>query len=255
MKIGFIADIHEDLSSLKQAFLTLEKNNCNYIVCLGDIIGFAIQFQKFIELRDANACIEIVNENCVATIAGNHDLYAVKRIPEFNAGFSYPNNWYELDYETRAKHSKNQIWLYEDSELPTFLNEKSQEYLLTLPEYKVLFLDGIRFLFSHFCYPDISGSTIKSPKTLKDILPHFELMKKNECLLSFSGHGHPEGIVITSKEKYSFNKFGSFQIEKDNQWIVCPCVANTSRPNGVTIFDTRTYQLDVLPLNSPKTIV
>jgi predicted phosphodiesterase len=255
MKIGFVSDIHEDIESLRAAFTTLEKLNCDSVVCLGDVVGFTLPFQRFIERRDANACLAMVRDQCSVVVAGNHDLYAVKRIPEYAAGFQYRDNWYELEYEARAKLSRNQIWLYDDSELPQFLTSESVEYLQSLPEYATMTFDGISFLFSHFHHPDFSGSRIDSLRKAKHLKSHFQFMTEKNCKMSFSGHGHPEGCACSDENKLKFFPFGSYQIEQTLQWIVCPCVANTSRANGIMSFDTSTYQLDVIPLRSRKSIV
>lgn len=255
MRIGFVADIHEDIISLREAFALLEKMKCDSVVCLGDIVGFALPFYKNIESRDANECIKIIKENSYTTVAGNHDLYAIKKIPEYKAGFDYPEDWYNLDYKTRSKLAKNKIWLYEDCELPFKLTEQSAEYLDLLPEFAINHFDEINFFFSHSYYPDLSGSTIFFPKKPKHLIEHFNFMNSHNCLIGFSGHGHIEGCVILNKTKLEINKFGTYQLPKINQWIVGPCVANTTRVNGVMIFDTKSFQLDIISLKSPKKFI
>lgn len=83
MKIGFISDIHDDIQSLEIALDILSGEGCDKIVCLGDITGFVIPFYRHIARRDTEACISIVKEKCSVAVAGNHDLYAVRRIPNF----------------------------------------------------------------------------------------------------------------------------------------------------------------------------
>ena len=53
MKIGFVTDIHEDIVSLRRAFTVLERAGCDIVICLGDIVGFTLHFQKRITQRDA----------------------------------------------------------------------------------------------------------------------------------------------------------------------------------------------------------
>jgi predicted phosphodiesterase len=252
MNIGLISDIHEDIDSLKTAFVMLERAQCDVVVCLGDIVGFTLPFHRNISSRDANACIAMIRDQCTVVTAGNHDLYAVRRTPQFTAGFSYPENWYALDYETRARKSRNRIWLYEDSELPQFLTPSSIEYLHSLPEFVVKEFDGVSILFSHFHYPDLSGSTIGYPRKAKHLREHFGFMEQSGCILGISGHGHPEGCVHVDSGALKLLPFASHRLQRTVQWLVCPCVANTSRPNGVIVFDTAAFDLDVIPLASRK---
>lgn len=255
MRIGFIADIHEDIKSLQEAFNILKGTDCDSIVCLGDIVGFTLPFFKYIDGRNANECISLVQNNCDTAIVGNHDLYAIKKIPTYKAGFQYTDNWYSLDYEIRSKLSKNKIWLYEDGELPVILSDKSTEFLKALPEVVVKEFDRVKFIFSHFNYPDLSGSTINFPKKAKHLLEHFRFMDDNNCLIGVSGHGHIEGCAIANHNRIQFHSFGSYRLQNKTQWLVGPCVANTTRANGVMIFDTQTFLLDVIPLKSPKIII
>jgi len=147
------------------------------------------------------------------------------------------------------------VWLYEDSELPNVLREESREYLRSLPEFAIAEFDGHVFFLSHFYYPDLSGSRIDSLRKARHLRRHFTFMSEHDCRLSFSGHGHPEGCARSNQAKLRFLPFGSYQLEREVQWIAGPCVANTTRANGAMVFDTSSYQLDVIPLGSQKIIV
>lgn len=248
MNIGFLTDIHEDFESLHQALAILEKEKCDRVICLGDIVGFAVPFYQHISSRDANECIRLVREHCSDAVAGNHDLYAIKKVPRHKAGFKYGENWYSLDYEIRAKRSRKKIWLYEDNELPCKLNDDSIAYLDSLPETAVVDLPEMPLFISHFCHPDFSGSSIHFPAEGFHLKNHFQTAEDHGCVLSFSGHGHPEGCLLTNIEKINSLGFGTYKIEYEQQWIVAPCIAKTSRKNGVLIFDSSELLLNVIPL-------
>lgn len=250
MIIGFISDIHEDISNLQKAFNLLEKENVDSIICLGDIVGFALPFYKNINDRDADACIKLIKENCSETVIGNHDLYALKKTPVYNSNFEYSENWYSLDYKKRARLSKNKIWLYEDSEIPTTLNSESIEYLIGLSEYSIVKTDNGNIFISHFCYPDFSGSAIFFPEQPFHLLKHFEFIQNLNCSISFSGHGHPEGCVYADEDKLTFFKFGQNSLDGGRCWIVVPCVAKTSRKNGVLVYNSKENSIKTLELNS-----
>jgi hypothetical protein len=81
--------------------------------------------------------INIVQEQCNIVVAGNHDLYACKKIPEFNGGFKYPKNWYALPYAERKELAGDSIQLYENNELSALISTEEEDYLRDLPEYVV----------------------------------------------------------------------------------------------------------------------
>lgn len=248
MKLGFVTDIHEDINNLKKAFGILEESKCDEVICLGDIVGFAIPFYKNISERDADACVKFIKENCMCSVVGNHDLYAIRKTPINKAGFEYKENWYSLDYETRAALSRNKIWLYEDCEIPCVLSDESVEYLNSLSEYKTIESGTKRFFVSHFCYPDFTGSHIHFPSEAFHLKNHFQFASEYGCEISFSGHGHPEGCLLTNAEKIYNPGFGVHQLKEEMLWIAVPPAARTSRKNGVMIFDTDAMQIKLVPL-------
>lgn len=250
MKLGIITDIHEDVQNLEKAFSILSNEKCDILICLGDIVGFTIPFYRYIETRDAEKCVRLVRENCSVVVAGNHDLYAVKKIPHHKFGFDYPDNWYKLDYEIRAKKAKNRIWLYEDNELKCHLSDDAKDYLRSLNETEIREYDSIKFLFSHFCYPDFTGSAIYFPREPFHLAKHFDFMREYNCLISISGHGHPEGVIMVDQNNFYSSGFGNHKLIDEPHWIVLPCVARTSRLNGVTVLDTSEKEFKAISFNS-----
>lgn len=249
MKVGFVTDIHEDITNLQYAIKLLHDQNCEEIICLGDIVGFAIPFYKNITSRDADACVKAVIKNCSHSVIGNHDLYAIKKVPVNKAGFQYPENWYSLDYEIRSRLSRNKIWLYEDSEIPCTLSQESINFLNSLNEITIVKTKDYSFFVSHFCHPDFTGSSIQFPSEGFHLKKHLSLVEFRNCVLSFSGHGHPEGCLIGNYEKIYSLDFGIHDIKDEIQWIVAPSVAKTGRRNGVLIFDSDRMQLVIIPLS------
>ncbi|MCF8368837.1 MAG: metallophosphoesterase [Bacteroidales bacterium] len=251
MKFGIISDIHEDLVSLKSAIHQLEKEGCNEIICTGDIIGFSIPAFAYYDTRNANECIKIVQTNCKYAVAGNHDLYPVKRIPKFNAGFNYPANWFELEYEERKKWAGEEVWLNEENELNPLLSLKSRTYLKSLKEYQVIQNNDFNIFLSHYLYPDLSGSHQQYFEAFGPVKPHLDYMKSNKALIGFSGHKHIEGFFKAETGLEKEFVFGTYEIQKKLQWIVGPCIANGKTNNGFMTFDLSQMYLKVIPLNSP----
>ena len=252
MKIGFISDIHEDIMSLREAFRILEARQPDAMVCLGDIVGFQIPVYPFLETRNSSECIEMIKSRCDYVLAGNHDMYAIRKTPEFSAGFQYPENWYKLDYDERVEQADGMVYTYEESELSALLTKSDREYLNSLPEYQIAEFDNIRMLFSHFLFPDFTGSTTFLPEKVKDLRQHFDFMQENDCMLSFSGHGHVEGLTYGNENRLVFNSFGTYKLKPKLKWIVGPCVAHENRNNGLMIFDTKSFDIEVIPLKFPR---
>lgn len=253
MRIGFLSDIHEDILSLDLALGILARQHCDTLVCLGDIVGFTLPFYRYIQTRSAEACIDRIRAHCTATVAGNHDLYAVRRVPEHRAGFDYGPDWYGLDYAARADRARNRIWLYEDNEIPPVLSTPAADFLRSLPETQCIDLDGISCLLSHFCYPDLSGSAIYFPSQAFHLRKHFEFMRHHGCRIGVSGHGHPEGCLIVDEDRFVVHPFGTIPLADEPQWIVAPSVAQTARANGCMVLDTQQRQIHILPLRDART--
>jgi predicted phosphodiesterase len=203
MKLGIISDIHEDVENLKKAFHVLEKNSCENIACLGDIVGFCVHYDRYSHNRDAKECLRLVKQNCNFIVVGNHDLFAAAKIPEYRGGFDFPHNWYSLSFKEKEQLSSGRVWLYHD-ELPSNLNEEDLAYIRSLPEFLKVNISEIRFMFSHFVLPDLTGSPTSFPKNIKSLSGHFEFMNQNECTISFCGHIHAEGMMLAYENKKHF---------------------------------------------------
>lgn len=252
MIVGVLADIHEDIVSLNLALEVLAEHQCEKIICLGDIVGFTLPFYRYIQTRNAEACVAQIQSRCCVAVAGNHDLYAIRRVPHYAAGFDYGPGWYDLDYETRARKARNRIWLYEDNEIPSTLSPASLGFLQDLQEIERIDFDGTACLVSHFCFPDFSGSTIHFPSQASHVGKHFQFLNERGCDIGISGHGHPEGCLIVDDEKITLHSFGTIQLKEGPQWIVAPCVARTSRANGCMIIDTDKSQIRVVALKDAQ---
>ncbi|MBN2089313.1 metallophosphoesterase family protein [candidate division KSB1 bacterium] len=250
MKIGLLTDIHEDVRNLEQALSRLSNEKCETIICLGDIVGFTSSFYNYSATKNAEECIRLVRENCSVVVAGNHDLHAIQKIPHHKAGFKYDENWYNLDYKIRAKKGKNQIWLYDDHEIKCQLSDSAIEYIYHLNETETRVLGNLSFFFSHFCCPDFSGSAVYFPQEPSHLKKHFEYMAANQCTISISGHGHPEGIMIVNKNEFLLSDFEIRTLSNGPQWMVIPCVARTNRVNGVMALDTSSGEYKVIAINS-----
>jgi predicted phosphodiesterase len=252
MKLGIISDIHEDVNSLKNALKILKNKRCDKIICLGDMTGYSVPYYRYLRSRNASEIIKIIRKECDYIVVGNHDLYSIKKIPKFKAGVKYPQNWYNLDYQTKKKLSKGKVYLYDEDTLPPMLKKTDKEFISKLSEFMVLNVDGLNIFISHYAYPDFVGTTkfeYSNPKELKN---HFDFIKKKGCSVSISGHDHKEGAWIFTPKEVKHLGFKKIKLPDSPVWFHGPSVANGTFANGVMIFDTKNKTIQVIPLNSPK---
>ena len=255
MKIGFVSDIHEDISTLKQAISIMEKMQVDEVVCLGDIVGYSIPFYGFMKERNANACIDLVRSTCSATVMGNHDLFAVRKIPEHRSHFPYPANWYDLDFEERKQQANGKVYLYEENELCSLLSSKNLDFIRNLPEYVIKNCGTHSVLFSHYALPDCTGSSIWTPQISNELAAHFNFMSQEGCLYSFSGNDHIEGMEIFCPGNKLRTSFETVSLSDEKIWVHGPAIVRGTTRNGFMIYDSVKRKLSAVPLDGEIHIV
>jgi predicted phosphodiesterase len=244
MKIAIISDIHEDIVNLERAFQKIEKHKVDEVICLGDIVGFSVPYYNYLDNRNASACINLVKKNCKIVLVGNHDLFAIRKLPVFKSDFEFPENWYEMDFPERKKMAGNTVWLYEDKELSALLTLNDKMYLETLNEFEFCELGGMNFLFSHYLYPDLSGSSIHMVDDHNGCEQHFGWMKSNNCHLSFCGHAHIEGYDILSEKGTKQKAFVRTKIKNEAHAVLSPAIARGRSKSGFLIVDTNELTIE-----------
>ncbi|MDF1667361.1 MAG: metallophosphoesterase family protein [Planctomycetota bacterium] len=68
MKYALVSDIHANLEAFTEVLKKIKEEECEKIVCLGDIVGYG---------ANPRECIALVREHNMATIAGNHDFACI----------------------------------------------------------------------------------------------------------------------------------------------------------------------------------
>ena len=252
MRIGLICDIHEDVQSLKEALRQLEKRNCDELICLGDIVGYDIACHGPGPKRNPSTCIAAVKSNCRYVVAGNHDLFALKKIPQSVHAFQYPSNWYQLSLDDRRALSGNRVWLYETESSTTRLNRSERKYLESLPEHIVLKCDNLNIYLSHSLHPDLTGTLMLHPHNPWELREHLQILKGNGCLYGFSGHMHPNGIFIGRENDIREISFGELKLEQNPAQYSCPGIADSRGRQGYTIVDCAKMAIETFKLNENR---
>ncbi|MCU0276415.1 MAG: metallophosphoesterase family protein [Acidobacteria bacterium] len=252
MKIGILSDIHEDGERLREVVAAMEKRGVDEIACLGDIVGFDVLHYRYLSARNASYCLDLVRENCRWVVAGNHDLFAIRKLPDVNGCFPFPENWYELEFVERKQLGRQQVWLFEPQELSALLTGRDRDYLASLPLFLAADVAGVRVLFSHALFPDWSGTLTWRPKNHWDFQPHLQRLKEHGCRLGISGHLHPSGIGIAAARRFDFGRFRTYRIFPDLVQYLCPCTASASSKNGFLVFDSAGMTMEAVALRSSR---
>jgi putative phosphoesterase len=76
MRLGLISDVHADHGALVRALDVLQERGAEKVVCLGDMVEKGLQGDRV---------IEVLREELVVCVRGNHDDNAVRRFHEDDA--------------------------------------------------------------------------------------------------------------------------------------------------------------------------
>ncbi len=247
MKIALITDIHEDYISLKQAIKQIEKCGCEEIICLGDICGYSIPYYTYNNERNASACVKLIKDNCKHVVIGNHDLYAIRKVPENSFSFKFPKDWYKLNYFERYALSDDKVWLYEENELTALLDLDDIDYLESLPEFINADFDDINLFISHYIYPDLTGSLKKFLYEPEDFKNHYKFTRKDANTICAFGHMHPQGLLYLNNFDMKISR-KKIIIDSSIVGISGPCISQNERFNGFTILDTKNKTVEPIYL-------
>ncbi|MCD4742022.1 MAG: metallophosphatase family protein [Desulfobacteraceae bacterium] len=151
MKIAVISDIHSNKFYLEAVLLQIEKLCADDIYCLGDLIGY---------LDEPNHVIDLMKENNVHCVKGNHEKYLLG----------------EMTY------NNDREGIYRIQEQKKLLSSKNFKYIEQLPDCFEKNIEGYNFFFSH----SLPGDTSSYIRSVVD-LDSFDLKKyKYFCF----GHTH-----------------------------------------------------------------
>ncbi len=172
MRVAVISDIHANLIALEEVLKDIEKENCEHIVCLGDIVLAGPQ---------PISILEFVKQQNWTMIQGNTD----KLIAEYGQDV--------LDM-MKEKYPVMANAIVDDM---NYITDEDQKFLSELPPQTEMEIEGVKVLFVH-----------GSPRANnEDILPNRELTEIEEIIsgvdadLILCGHTHiPCGYQTNNKQ-------------------------------------------------------
>lgn len=172
MRVAVISDIHANLIALEEVLKDIEKENCEHIVCLGDIVLAGPQ---------PISILEFVKQQNWTMIQGNTDKF----IAEYGQDV--------LDM-IKEKYPVMANAIVDDM---NYITDEDQKFLSELPPQTEMEIEGVKVLFVH-----------GSPRANnEDILPNRELTEIEEIIsgvdadLILCGHTHiPCGYQTNNKQ-------------------------------------------------------
>ncbi|SHJ71834.1 phosphoesterase, MJ0936 family [Anaerobranca californiensis DSM 14826] len=162
MKIAVISDIHSNIEALNSVLNKIQEENCQQIICLGDLVGYG---------PHPNEVIERIKGLNIPTILGNYDEAV---------GFYLPSCGCKIDNEWQKKQSENSLkWTQNHT------SEINKKWLRGLPEELFVEYNGKKIYATH-----------GSPNAINEYIYESEVEKIKEVLENIDvdiillGHTH-----------------------------------------------------------------
>ena len=139
LKIAVISDIHGNIEALNAVLTSIQANNCEKIICLGDLVGHG---------PHPNEVIEKINELKIPTVMGNYDEAI---------GFYLPYCGCYIDSIEKLRQSQNSLaWTAENTieENKAILRQLPEEYKYEYKNKKILAFHGSPMSINEYVYSD-----------------------------------------------------------------------------------------------------
>ena len=223
MKFGIVGDIHANLEALKVVIAQLKKEEVDSIFCLGDIVGYN---------ANPKECIELLWENKVNCISGNHDRFTSGEID----AVIRPETRYVIEYTKKT------------------LSKEQMDFISCLPEER--YFEDI-FLFVHGS-PRHKDEYINSLQTARTNL-HFLKQERPFVFLCFYGHTHLPYLISSNSVETDIHQSKMFQLDRHLSYLVN--VGSVGQPRdqcplaSCAVYDTEAYTISYhrLEYNIPET--
>lgn len=181
MIYGIIGDIHSNYDALTAVVQRLQEEHVDKILCVGDIVGYAAEPAK---------CIDLIRElNCIV-VAGNHDYATIGK---------FPMNYFHADARAAI------LWTIQQ------LSAEHMEFLENLP--LVTELDGITLVHSSLNHPEFFDYILSAA----DAQRSFDLLKTPIC---FYGHTHIPLALFLDKGNIYIDRENTFNLSDKEKALI-----------------------------------
>jgi putative phosphoesterase len=189
-RIGIISDVHGNLEALEAVLRAIERDGVDYLIHLGDLVGYNANPQE---------CLQLLQRQKAICILGNHDLAIVE--PRTAESFNV------LAYQALS-YSQQQ------------LSPRDIRYIQALPRTEVLW---DRYLLCHGT-PENLDTYIMNVFQAKRI---FNLLRKRYegIRLCFFGHTHIQRLWVSDQRGKTFSppdSSDSIVLHTDNMYLINP---------------------------------
>lgn len=178
MKIGIVSDIHNNVVALDAVLQEFDKQNCEKIVCAGDIIGIGPYPEETVQ--------KMMSIPHLVAVRGNHEKYLLEGMPS-----QYPNDE-GMGYEEMEYHK----WEH------GCLTKSSINFLGGLPYRLDLSEHGINISVMHYCMNQENQYVHYIPRPTESDL--FSLFPETEQDIVIYGHNHVR-TICHSQNKWFIN--------------------------------------------------
>ena len=185
---AIISDIHSNLAALRRVLEDIQSRGIEEIFCLGDIIGYG---------PDPKACLDMIIENNIVSIMGNHDHAVFYEPTNFNTGAERSSYWSRQELEDESDRSKrNQRW--------AFLGRLS----VRLEMGKILMVHASpRRPVTEYIFPDDIYNNQSKIAALFERVEH----------LCFVGHTHVPGVFLEDPDFYGLEELDNVYTISDQE--------------------------------------
>ena len=181
MIYAVIGDIHSNYDALTAVVNEIRGEHVDKILCIGDIVGYAAEPAK---------CLDLVRELNCTVVAGNHDYATVGK---------FPVEYFHHDARAAV------LWTAEQ------LSADSWNFLKNLP--LVEELNGITLVHASLKHPEFFDYIT----TVADAQNSFEMLKTPIC---FYGHTHVPLAIFCNKETIYVDRGQVFDLNNIDKVLI-----------------------------------